>query len=221
MADSDDFVDLVTNICERPTMYTLTSTYVEIVAYIIGYRHAQKYPREEHDALNAFVTSKFGVPSKLAWSSAIHIASVNDAAAISALRTTLIEYTDLRKTKTPEEIQAIAADKNARHVDSEPAKVWRRFLAARYTADRAAIEPLILPHGKADALWGHSATPSGVAAQLSEISNSYCISIISGSIESGHVQLATELGIIDAHLVESSWRIDASALIEFTASRDE
>jgi hypothetical protein len=37
--------------------------------------------------------------------------------------------------------------------------------------------------------------------------------MVGGSIESGHVTLITELGKIDAHLVDGAWRIDASPII--------
>ena len=223
MNKPEEFIELVGHICKRPQMFTMGGTFAEVVAYFTGLASAPNACPLSDDVdrvFNYFVTARLIVPSKYWWPGAIKIVSTDDAEALLRLRDLLTEFTELRKTKSFTEIGRDAAKFLAEYVEPEPAKVWRQFLAARYRSNQHEIEPLIMPHDKANVLWRGNPTPSGVAHQLKEISDGYVVSVISGSLESGHVQLATELGIMDAHRVDGSWRIDASSLIEYAASRD-
>jgi len=216
MDDTDKFIELVNNVCRRPRMFTLNGTFGEVAAIFTGIEiGAANSPiiDDQQRTLNFFVTSRLLVPSKYWWPGAIRMVAADDDAAISKMRDLLVEFATLRRTNSLEAIRKLAATAASEYTETEPAKVWRRFLAARYTADQAQIEPLIMPHPDAAVLWRGDQTPPDVAAQLNSISDSYVVSVVAGSIESGHVTLITELGKIDAHLVDDSWRVDASPII--------
>ena len=144
----------------------------------------------------------------------------DDETAIAKLRDLLVEFATLTKTHSLTEIRESAARIRDEYEEPEPAKVWRQFLEARYSADQSLIEPLILSHPQAEVLWRGNGAPPGVADQLMAISESYVVSVVSGSLESGKVSLATEVGMIEAHLVDGKWRIDASSFIENDLARD-
>jgi|GEM_PF-3093756 len=217
MNDIDKFIELVITVCRRPRMFTLNGTFGEVAAYISGLvagSDSSPVSRDISRAFNFFVTTRLLVADKYAWPGAIHLVAADDADAINRLRDLLVEFVTLRKSKSLHEICSDAANKASEYKETEPAKVWRNFLAARYTADQAEIEPLIMPHPNASVLWCCDPTPPGVAAQLNAISDSYVVSVVAGSVESGYVQLITAIGKVDAHLVDGIWRIDAGPFIE-------
>jgi hypothetical protein len=223
MDNTDKFIELVGHICRRPKMFTIGGTFGEVVAFFTGLASAPSGCPLSDDGdrvFNAFVTARLLVPGKYWWPYAIKLVAANDEDALVRLRDLLIEFATLRKSNSFREISRKAEESLADYVEPEPAKVWRQFLAARYRSNQHEIEPLILPHADAAVLWRDKPTPSDIAAQLTQISDGYIISVISGSLKSGHVQLATELGIMDAHLVDGSWRIDASSIIEYVAGRN-
>ncbi len=223
MDDTEKFIELVDNVCRRPDMFTVNGTFGEVAAVFTGIQiAAPNSPIADDDqrTFNSFVTSRLLVPSKYWWGGAIQMVAADDEAAISKLRDLLVEFATLRKTKTLDEIRGSAARALAEYTETEPARVWRQFLAARWAASRALIEPLIMPHPNAAVLWRGDPAPPGVAAQLDVISDSYVVSVVSGSVDSGEVSLATEVGIIDAHLVDGQWRIDASLFIESDLASD-
>jgi hypothetical protein len=217
MDETEDFIQLVDDVCQRAGMWTLNSTFVEVAAFFTGVAtssNSSPIGRDAARAFNFFVTAKLLVPSKYAWGSAILQVAADDEDAIRRLRDLLVEFATLRKSKTLAEICSDAASFVADYEETEPAKVWRRFLAARYRADRAEIERLIMPHDNASVMWDRNPTPPGVAAELNAISDMYVVSVVGGSLESGRVQLITELGRITAHLINGDWRIDAGPIIE-------
>ena len=223
MGDPDKFIELVGHICRHPQMFTMGASFGEVVAYFTGLVSAPGACPLSDDGdrvFNFFVTARLVVPSKYWWPGAIRMVATDDADAISRLRELLTEFATLRKSKSFMEIANEAAKSLSEYKETEPARVWRRFLAARYRSNQHEIEPLIMPHPNAAVLWRGDPTPPGVETQLTEISDSYVVSIISGSLESGHVRLATEPGTMDAHLADGSWRIDVSSLIPYAASRD-
>lgn len=217
MNDWDAFIELVGHVCDRPGMFTLNGTFGEVAALFTGIEVASpNFPDGEVEsrALNHFITARLLVPSKLWWPGAICQVTSGDMEAIEKLRELLTEFATLRKSKSPKEVVKEAQLTASRYIEPEPATVWRRFLAARYTANQAEIEPLIMPHPDADVFWDRDATPAGVADQLNRMSDAYIVSVCSGSVESGRVTLITELGKFDAYLVDNAWRIDAEPLIE-------
>ena len=172
MDDSDTFIELVNNICRRPRMFTLNGTFGEVAAVLTGIQIASpNSPISEVDqkTFSSFVTSRLLVPSKYSWPGAIRMVADDDETAISRLHELLIEFVTLRKTKSLDEIRELAARTQDEYSETEPAKLWRQFLAARYSANRAEIEPLIMPNPDAAVLWRGQPTPSGVAAQLNSI----------------------------------------------------
>ena len=114
-----------------------------------------------------------------------------------------------------------AENQVANYKESEPALVWRRFMAARFHANQVEIESLILTHPDAHYLWDGDGAPPGIAEQLISISDMGIVSIIAGSIESGRVTLMAELGKIDAQLVDGTWRIDAAPIIAIDKANAE
>lgn len=216
MKDIDAFINTVGDVCDVPGMFTLNGTFGEVAAIFTGIEIASEAASNGADkhALNDFVTAKLLAPSKLWWPGAIRMVTSDDKEAIEKLRELLTEFATHRKSKSSEEIVKEAQLAASKYIEPEPAKVWRRFLAARYTADQAEIEPLIVPHADARVFWERDATPADVAGQLNLISEGYIVSVSSGSVESGHVTLLTELGKFDAYLVDNTWRIDAEPLIE-------
>ncbi len=216
MDDPDKFIEIVNSVCRRPAMYTLTGTFGEVAAYFMGIACGSDSPisDDSNRSFDYFVTARLLVPSKYSWAGAIRLVAADDAEAIDRLRELLVEFANLRKSQSSDEIRADAARIVADYEETEPAKVWRRFLTARHKADQAEIEKLILPHRNASVFWNGDPAPPGVAAQLRSISDCYVVPVVSGSLEAGHVQLVTELGKIDAHLVDGSWRIDATPIVE-------
>ena len=223
MRDPDKFIELVDRICRYPQMFTVGGTFGEVVAYFTGLAAAPNACPLSDDGdrvFNYFITARLIVPNKYWWPGAIKIVATDDADALVRLRDLLTEFAELRKTKSFTEIGQDAAKSLAEYTEPEPAKVWRQFLAARHRSIQHEIEPLIMPHADAGVLWRGDSTPPNIADQLTDISEGYVVSVISGSLESGSVQLATELGVRAAHFVDGSWRIDASSLIEYAADRD-
>ncbi|TWT36856.1 hypothetical protein KOR34_18010 [Posidoniimonas corsicana] len=217
MDDFDAFIELVNDVCRRPRMLTLNGTFGEVAALFTGIEIASQASSDgdiEKRAINDFITARLLVPSKLWWPGAVRMVAADDEEAIEKVRELLTEFANLRKSKSRKEVVEEAQLAASKYVEPEPAKVWRRFLAARYTANQAEIEPLIVPHPKANVFWERDATPADIAAQLNLMSDAYIVSVSSGSVESGHVTLITELGKFDAYLVDNAWRINAEPLIE-------
>lgn len=220
MDNPEEFIELANSVCRRPRMYTVNGTFGEVAAFFTGIAAGStSSPISDFGALNFFVTARLLVPSKFSWPSAILTVAADDDDAINRLRELLVEFATLRKTQSFDQIRSDAASRLSDYRKSKPATVWRQFLAARYRAIQAEIEPLIMPHPNASVLWRHDPTPPDVAAQLTAISDSFVVSVLSGSEESGHVRLLTELGVFDAHFIDGNWRIDASSIIDIDAKQ--
>ena len=222
MNDIESFIKLVDGVCLRADMYTLNGTFAEVAALFTGMtlaRVGSPIAGDEGRALDRFVAARLCVPDKYHWAGAIDMVAEDDERAIRKLRDLLVEFAELRKTRSFDEILLLAARIRQEHVESEPARVWGRFLAAYYNADRALIEPLILDHPNAWVLWRGDGTPPGVAKQLMEISASHAVSVVAGAREMGRVSLATDVGVVEAYLINGSWRIDASPWIEMALAR--
>ena len=217
MDDFDAFIELVGDVCGRPRLFTLNGTFGEVAALFTGIEIASQASSDgdiEKRALNDFITARLLVPSKFWWPGAIRMVTTDDNEAIEKVRELLTEFATLRKSKSRKELVEEAQLDASKYIEPEPAKVWRRFLAARYTANQAEIEPLIMPHPDANVFWDRDATPADIAAQLNLMSDAYIVSVFNGSVESGRVTLITELGKFDAYLVDDAWRIDAEPLIQ-------
>lgn len=147
--NTDKFIELANNICRHPSMFTLNGTFGEVAAIFTGIQIASSnspISDDNQNTFNFFVTSRLLVPRKHGWIGAIRLVADDDEIAISQLHDLLIEFATLRNTKSLDEIRESAARREAEYTETEPAKVWRQFLAARYSANRAHIEPLIMPH---------------------------------------------------------------------------
>ncbi len=220
MDEIDKFIELVNNACRRPGMFTLNATFGEVAAIFSGIEIWAKNSPISSDperTLDFFITSRLHVPGKYWWPGAIRLVASDDNAALLKMRELLVEFATLRRTHSLESIRELAAD----YEETEPARVWRRFLVARFAANEAEIQPLIMPHPDAALLWSDTPAPPGVAEQLKSISDSYVVSVVSGSLESGHVTIVTEIGKVDVHLVDGSWRLDASPIIAMSKSNKQ
>ena len=217
MNDTEYTLEFIESVCKRPRMYTLNGTFGEVSALLTGtvlngVHSDQRDP--VHSVFNYFVTSSLFVPSKFAWTWAIRSTATSDDDAIQRVGELFSEFVRMRVDQTLEEIRAVAENRVANYKESEPAAVWRRFMAARFHANRVEIESSILPHPDAHYLWDGGGAPPEIAEQLVSISDVGIVSIIAGTPESGHVTLMTELGKIEAELVDGDWRVDVSRIIE-------
>ena len=169
MGDTKQFIELVNNVCRRPNMFTLDGTYGEVVALFTGIQIAASdspIADDEERTLNQFVNARLLVPDKYWWPGAVRMVTDDDETAIAKLRDLLVEFATLTKTHSLTEIRESAARIRDEYEEPEPAKVWRQFLEARYSADQSLIEPLILSHPQAEVLWRGNGAPPGVADQL-------------------------------------------------------
>lgn len=224
MPETDYLLQLIEGVCKRPRMYTLDGTFGEVSALLTGtvLNAVDAAERETvHEVFNYFVTSQLLVPSKFWWTGAIRSIATDDEDAIQRVGQLFRKFIELRLTHTLGEIRAEAASHVANYKESEPAAVWRRFMAARFHANQSEIESLILPHPDAHYLWDGGGAPPGIAEQLISISDMGIVSIIAGSVESGRVTLMAELGKIDAQLIDGDWRIDATRIIEIDKANAE
>ncbi len=224
MSDTDYTLQLIEGVCKRPRMYTLNGTFGEVSALLTGTVLNGVCSDERdtvHKVFNCFVTSRLLAPSKFWWTGAIRSIATDDDDAIQRVGDFFSDFVRLRLTHTLEEIRVEAENRVASYEESEPAAAWRRFMAARFHANQFEIESLILPHPDARYLWAGGGAPLGVAEQLISISDLGIVSIVAGSVESGQVTLMTELGKIDAQLVDGDWRIDAARIIEIDKQNAE
>ena len=140
MYDPDKFIELVGHICRRPQMFTLGGTFGEVVAYFTGLAsspNASPLSDDDDRAFNFFVTARLVVPSKYSWPGAIKMVAADEADALARLRDLVTEFATLRKTRSFKEIATEAAKSLAEYEETEPARVWRRFLhLARWRAFR-------------------------------------------------------------------------------------
>jgi len=209
-------LEFVEKLCRTPKMFTLHGTFGEVVALLTGAIFSPLDCDETDEAFktfNYFVTSRLLVPSKFWWAGAIQMVAEDDAGAIGKLRDLLVEFMTLRQSMTLEDIRTDCNERLANYEEPAPAKVWRAFMAARFRGDQATLERLILPNQDAAVLWQGGGAPPGVAEQLVSLADLNLVSIATGTLESGSVQLVTELGRIAAHWVDGGWKIDASPII--------
>jgi hypothetical protein len=216
MSDTDFLLQFIEGVCKHPKMYTLNGSFGEVSALLTG---TLLYGVDAHErkarchVFNDFVTSRLFVPSKYWWMVAIREIATDDNDAIERVGQLFSEFVRLRMNYTLDEIRLDAENRVANYHESEPAAVWRRFMAARFHSNQNEIESLILPHPEAQYLWDGEETPPGIAEQLISISNLGVVPIVTGSIESGRVTLLTEMGRIDVRLVGGDWRVDATPII--------
>lgn len=211
-----DSLEYIENVCRSPRGYTLNGTFGEVAALLTGTIIDSGAP-DERDAVyqvfNHFVTSHLLVPSKFWWADAINMVSSDDNDAIGRLKNLITDFLTMRTKSTLDEIRQESDGCVASYQETEPARIWRKFMAARFNGDREDIERLILPNTDAPILWERGGAPPGIAEQLISLTDCNIVSVLAGSVESGYVQLITELGKIDAHLVNGEWRIDAKPFI--------
>lgn len=220
MKDIDEFIEFVSEICSRPRRYVARGSYFEVCAFLSGYSLAFDTPIGSR-AFSRFVCAKIGFPDKYFWPAALHSCSRDDQHALARLQYLLIEFLELSKTIPPQQI-ADEALRIAKSIpETEPIKVWRQFARNLLRGEREYIEPLILSHPDADALWSGSCRPH-VAPLLDQIRDSFVVSQISGSEDEGHVTIITpDCGNVEIKQIDGSWRVDASRIIERRKKRLE
>jgi len=216
MSDTEYLLQFIDGVCKHPRMYTLNGSFGEVSALLSGtvlYGVGAHERKTVCDVFNDFVTSQLLVPSKFWWIVAIREIATDDNDAIQRVGQSFSEFVRLRMHCTLDEIRLDGEKRIANYKESEPAAMWRRFMAARFHANQSEIESLILPHPDAHCLWDDVETPPGFAEQLISISDLGVVPIVAGSIESGRVTLLTEMGRIDVRLLDGDWRIDATQII--------
>ncbi len=223
MNGNESFPDFVEHICRRRQMYVCGGSFYEVCAYVSGYAHASPdcpLNDEGWTAFNEFVCAAFRFPRKYAWPYVIHECCPDDDEATERLQVLLLEFAQRSQKESHEDIVQDMVSRMSCEEEGEPEKAWRRFSRAILRGKRDEIEPLILEHPDAEVLWS-SAYPEEVQPLLGEIADSYTISQVSGSEESGKVMVITpDFGPVRMELVSGSWRIDATKVIErWKASR--
>jgi hypothetical protein len=217
MYSAVDFIGMVDSICKRRHLYVCGGTFYEVCAFLSGYATASptcSLSGEKWRAFNSFVCARLRFPEKLAWPYVIKQACHDDDEAVERLRDLLVEFDRRIQSESPEEFVRDEMSHARSQVEGEPEKAWRRFFRAYLAGKRIEIEPLIQPHPEAEILWS-GGCPDDVAGLLSQIDESYLISKISGSEDSGEVTLITaDFGAIALKRTTTGWKVDATPIIE-------
>jgi hypothetical protein len=221
----DGFIELVSHLCSRRGMYVQGGTFYEVCAYLSGYSHASPdcpLSGKGWVAFNSYVCVTFRFPSKYAWPFVLKQCTRDDEEAAARLQHLLLDFVEMTKTKSHEEILRDAMSTASGQDEGEPIKAWRRFSRAIHRGKKEEIEPLIQDNPDADVLWS-AAYPDDVAPLLDQIQESYMMNLISGSEEDGEVIIITpDFGTVGVKCIGGSWRVDASKVINcWKAARDE
>jgi hypothetical protein len=218
---TDEFVNLVESLCNRPRMCTIGGTFEEVAAYVFGYVFGAcggYHEDESYEAFQRFVCAKFRFPSNYVWAFVIRECQSKDEDAIECLRSLVSEFATKSKSIPFSEIVEDAHANAVTFEEGEPEKVWRRFAHALLSGNRDTIEPLILEHPDAWILW-EGKCPEDVAELLDEIAESYPVTRIAGREEDGEVTIIThDFGPMKIRLLNGSWRVDAAKVIETTCA---
>jgi len=213
----DEFIEMVENLCKRPSMFCCDGSFLEACAFLTGYNFASDNCPLSGDGRQAFndcVCKFYRFPRNYIWPYVMKVCNSNDDEALEALRNLLVDFCDKTRTLSYAEIFETIEPRVLEDENTEPEEVTRKLLGALLTGQRDEIEPLILEHQDAEILW-QGAYPSDVASQLDEISNSYPVARISGLSSEGEVKLMT--GDFPFPLavkqIEGQWRVDASEVI--------
>jgi hypothetical protein len=198
-------------------MFTLGGTYNEIVAFIRGYSSASNSPLSERD-FDRFVCLKNSFPTNYVWDYVIKECSRNEKEAISNLKDTILEFIELKKTLSEEEIMRFAIE-SSNSEETEAERVFRKFDNALLTGNKEIIQSLIIENEQAEILWSGS-YPEDVASILIEASESQPLKSIPLSENGNKVKIIAPGWPfpIFMKLNEDKWLIEADKIIALRMS---
>jgi hypothetical protein len=210
------FQEFIEAICRRPAMFTLGGTLKEILAFIDGYRYGSSTPISG-SVFERYVCIRNSFPTNYMWTYVISSCATDEKEALRLLEEVIIEYIQLKKKLSAEELMQYAATRRVE--ESEPAKIFRRFGKALLMGDESRIKPLIKEHKHASILW-QGAYPDEVALQLSEIADSQPIRSIPIS-EGGQKVKIIAAGwpfSIEMNFENGRWEVNAENIIALRMS---
>ncbi len=207
------FSKFIEHICERPLMYCLGDSFNEVSAFINGYSSAKETPISGTD-FNRFVCLKYSFPTNCIWPYVIKTSAKNDEGAISIMKTTILEFVELKKRLSEDEIMQFAIN-NAKIEEGEPEKIFREFDNALLTGNKTIIQSLILDNDEASILW-NGKYPDSVTEKLSELSNKQPIKKIKESENGKSIEIITSGWPfpIEMLLKNDEWKVNAEKIIE-------
>ncbi len=193
-------------------MYTLGGTYNETAAYISGLSAGTDAPINDRN-FDRFVCLKNAFPTNYVWTHVIKECSKDDDEAIALMMITILEFIELKKTMTEEEIMRFAFEKS-KSDEGEVEKLFRKFDRALLIGDKAIIESLILANENAEILWAGE-YPQDVAVKLEEISSNQPLKKIPVSEDGTKIKIIASGWPfpIGMYFLNGEWRIDADNII--------
>lgn len=208
------FPKFIVLICTRPNMYTLRGTFNEVVAYIMGYSQGSNSPIEGF-LFGRYVCLKHSFPFNYHWSGVLRSTTPDDEKAIALLQATILEFLDLKQTKTEEEILQFALDNAVVQEESEAVQVFRQFDRALLTGDKALIQSLIINSEEEAAVLWRGAYPADVAEQLQEMTDDSPINCTPVDQDGKVVQILASGWpfCIEMLHTEEGWKVDAAPII--------
>ncbi len=193
-------------------MYTLGGTYNETAAYITGFSSGIDSPINDR-IFDRFVCLKNSFPTNYVWTYVIKECAKDDNEAISLMMNTILEFIELKNTKTEEELMRFALE-SSKSEEGDAEKVFRKFDKALLKGDKATLESLMLENENAEILWAGK-YPEDVAEKLNEISSSQPLKKIPVSEDGNKVKIIASGWPfpIEMKFINGEWRINADNII--------
>lgn len=213
MEKEQTFSEFIEHICTRPLMYCLGGGFNEVSAYINGYSHATNSPIEGSD-FHKFVCLKNSFPTNYVWMYVIKTIARDDKEAILIMKNTILEFIELKKQLSVEELLQYAHDK-AKIEEGEAEKVFRLFDRALLTGDRKVIQSLILENDNAYVLWSGK-YPDSISEKLSELSQKDPIKIIKRAEKENLIEVIASGWPFPIEMIlrNGEWKVNAEKIIE-------
>jgi hypothetical protein len=195
-------------------MYTLHGSFNEIAAFITGYTTGRETPIG-NKVFYRFVCLKYAFPTNYVWTYVIKSSAKNDLEAISLMEQTILEFVELRKTMTDDELINFALE-NSNYEEGEVEETFRKFDQALLFGDKELIQSLIIQHKEAYILWSGS-YPTDVAKILGEMTIDQPIKKINNTENSNTVEIIAPGWPfpIEMHLIDNKWKVNVERIIEF------
>lgn len=200
-------------------MYCLESTFNEVSAYINGYSSAKETPIRGTD-FNRFVCLKNSFPPNYVWMSVIKTCTKNDNEAIALMKSTILEFCDLKTRMSKDELMQYAINNANIQQEGEPEKIFRKFDSALLNGDKEVIKSLILDTEKADLLW-NGAYPKDIAKQLDNLSNKQPIKKIYESEDGKSIKIIAAGWPFPIEMTQknSEWKINVEEIIKLRTNK--
>ncbi|WP_179018815.1 hypothetical protein [Winogradskyella forsetii] len=206
------FSEFIEHICKRPLMYCLGGTFDEISAFINGYSYAKNTPIRGTD-FHRFVCLKNSFPTNYVWTYVIKTCAKNDIEAISTMKSSILEFIELRNHLNTDELMKFAIN-SANTKEGKPEKVFREFENALLKGNKEIIQSLILKNNKADILW-NGKYPDSVIEKLNEISENQPIKRIKESEDGESIEIIASGFPFSIELVlkNNEWKVNSEKII--------